>query len=430
MTLETKISRAVKSYIATISAGDIAGLMALYAEDATVEDPVGSAKKIGKTALRDFYQAAMSRNPKLVQIGETRINGPHAAFSFELKIDGETGRRIIQVIDTMVFDDSGKILAMTAYWGPANTKIKPRLTNLAQGRYFLENLNGKTAVVTGGASGVGLGIARALAKEKCNVLVADIDLEGAEKAASELSALAIRAEAVKCDVTNKADIDELCAQAWERFGSVELLFNNAGVMPKVAPFVDTSEDDLRWVFDVNVFGAWNVCQTFTRRFVEQGTPAHIVNTGSENSIASTTPFCAAYNATKHAVLGFSGILRMELPDFIKVSVLCPGVVSTGIAHAPNSRPDKYGGAQDSLFEGQVMPGMDPDDVGEQTIKRVKMGDFFILTHHCIRYMVEERYDELMAAFDEQVAPYPGCEDIDSRQLLQKALEAQAENSGN
>ncbi len=288
----------------------------------------------------------------------------------------------------------------------------------------MKDLKDKVAVVTGGASGIGLGIGRALATEGCHVVVADVNLAAAEKAARELADTGVRTISVACDVTKQADIDKLCEQAWASFGHVDLLFNNAGVMPELQSLADTDEKNLRWVFEVNLFGAWNVCQAFTRRFIAQGTPAHIVNTGSENSIASPVPMTASYNATKHAVLGFSGILRMELPEFIQVSVLCPGAVSTNIATSTEQRPDEFGGPVSSPLGGEEMPGMDPDEIGRHTVERVKHGDFFIITHACVRYMVEERYTELLAAFDKQAPWYEGCESLDTRRMFEEAIKAQ------
>ncbi len=292
----------------------------------------------------------------------------------------------------------------------------------------MQDLNNKVAVVTGGASGIGLSIAKALAAEGCHLVIADRDTAGVEKAAEEVSAVGVRAVAAACDVTNNADIESLCDRAWSEFGRVDILVNNAGVTPDPTPFVETDENTLRWVFEVNLFGSWKVCQAFTKRFLEQGTPAHIVNTGSENSIASPTPMTAAYNSTKHALLGYSGILRMELPDFIGISVLCPGVVSTNLMQSIHHRPTEFGGPGTSIFDGQVMPGMPAEEIGTRTVEGIKKGDFFIVTHACVRYMVEERYNELLAAFDEQAPYYEGCEAYDTRAMMRAIAAQQGESS--
>jgi NAD(P)-dependent dehydrogenase (short-subunit alcohol dehydrogenase family) len=290
----------------------------------------------------------------------------------------------------------------------------------------VKDLQDKVAVVTGGASGIGLGIGRALAAEGCHVVVADLDKTAADKAAEELSQRGVKSLAVVCDVTNNTDIENLCVKSWETFGHVDLLFNNAGVGGELASLVDTTENSLRWIFEVNVFGAWKVCKAFTQRFIEQATEAHIINTGSENSIASPIPMTAAYNATKHAMLGFSGILRMELPDFISLSVLCPGLVSTNLANGGRHRPEKFGGVTPPMFKDRPTPGTDPDELGLHTVARVKQGDFYIVTHACVRELVEERYTELLQAFDEQAPYYEGCEELSTRSILGEAIKAQQE----
>ena len=127
-----------------------------------------------------------------------------------------------------------------------------------------------------------------------------------------------------CDVTDKDQITALADKAWAHFGHVDILFNNAGVGVGLKPGDKTEDDDLRWVFEVNFFGNWNMCMEFLRRFKAQGSEAHICNTASENSIGWPMPFMSGYNASKAAVLGYTGMLRMELPEHITISLLCPG----------------------------------------------------------------------------------------------------------
>ena len=285
-------------------------------------------------------------------------------------------------------------------------------------------LQNKVAVITGAASGIGRGLAIALADKGCNLVLSDIASEKLEQLQSQVSTKVIIAG---CDVTNTDSVSELVQTAYDNFESVDLVFANAGVMPTPVPMLDMSKEDLQWVFDVNVFGTWHVVQAFGKKLVEQSTPSQIIVTGSENSIAWPAPFTAAYNATKHAVLGMSGILRMELPEHVDIRVLCPGVVATGIATASASRPEKYGGPVASLFDGQEMPGMTAAEVANHTIKEIETSDDFIITtHYGVRYMAEERNLEVMQAFDRQTSEYEGWEQIDSRFLLKQAMEAAAE----
>ncbi len=281
----------------------------------------------------------------------------------------------------------------------------------------MDNFNGKVAVITGGASGIGFAIAQALVAEGARVAVADI--HGAEEAAASLGDAA---RGYRCDVTQRGDIEALAEAAWTDFGRVDLLFNNAGVMPGVAPLTAASENDLRWVYEVNVFGAWNVCKVFVERFTAQGTPAHIVNTGSENSLCALGPMMAVYNSSKHAVLGFTDILRHELPDFIGISLLCPGVVKTNLASSVESRPEGFGGPEKNQL-GDMTTGMEPAELARRCLDGVRRGDFFIVTHYATRYMAEERCNEVMQAFDEQTEEYDGWQEWDSRSMIMRALGA-------
>jgi NAD(P)-dependent dehydrogenase (short-subunit alcohol dehydrogenase family) len=281
----------------------------------------------------------------------------------------------------------------------------------------VDALSGKIAVVTGAGSGIGRGIVRALAAEGTSVVVADIEEDAAAAVADELRTAGAEAIAVGCDVSDRAQVESLADAAWEHFGHVDLMVNNAGVIGRTRRCIDADERDARWMFDVNVFGTWYGCSVFGKRFVEQGTPAHILNTASENSFGVPHTGAAFYTASKHAVLGLSDVLRQELPDFIGVSVLCPGAVATKLTSAIRNRPERYGGA----FDGTTtMPfGMDPDEVGRKAVDGIRAGAFYIVTHPPVRELVEERTAEVLAAFDAQAPRFDGDEALDTRKLLQR-----------
>ncbi len=267
----------------------------------------------------------------------------------------------------------------------------------------MRDLKDKVAVVTGGASGIGLGIGRALAVEGAHVVVADVEEVPAKAAAEELSAAGVRSLAVQCDVSNRASVEALADRAWREFGRVDVLCNNAGV-GVFSPVVDTPVKDLEWVFSVNILGVWNGCSVFVPRFRKGGGPAHILNTGSEHSLGIPFPGMGIYTATKHAVLALSDVMRRELEsDGIGVSILCPGAVRTEIWNAGRNRQDQFGGPQQSPeeFRSALASGMDPDEVGRLAVEGIRRGDFFILSHPQVRGIVEARYKELLAAFDAQ-----------------------------
>ncbi len=273
----------------------------------------------------------------------------------------------------------------------------------------MKDLKDKVAVVTGGASGIGRGIARAIAAEGCHVVVADVEEGPAKAAAEELSRRGVRSIAVASDVADRASVEALADRAWSELGAVHVLCNNAGV-GQAGPIVDCAPNDVAWVFSVNVFGVWNGCSVFAPRFRAQGGPAHILNTGSEHSLGIPFAGMGIYTASKHAVLALSDVLRRELePDGIGVSILCPGVVRTEIWNAGRNRPDRYGGKLQSpdAFRNFLAAGMDPDEVGRLSVEAIRCGDFFVLSHPEVRGIVEARYRELLAAFDAQQRPDPG-----------------------
>lgn len=272
----------------------------------------------------------------------------------------------------------------------------------------MKPLRDKVAVITGGASGIGRAIGLVLAERGTHVVVADVEEPAAEAAAAEIASKGVRALAVGCDVANEDSVAALAERAWKEMGRVDLLFNNAGVAGGTQ-LLDSTRADLEWLFSVNVFGVWYGCKVFGRRFVEQGTPAHIVNTGSEHSLCLPHPGAGFYTASKHAVLGISDVLRRELPSHVGVSVLCPGVVKTRIWDADRNRPGSLGeaatGAPKEMVHAVIDSGKDALEIGRRAVEGVERGDFYIVTHSHVRDYVEARVQEIRAAFDAQ-APRP------------------------
>ena len=263
------------------------------------------------------------------------------------------------------------------------------------------DIAGKVAVVTGGASGIGRGIARALAARGADVVVADVDAARAEEVAAELERAGVRSLGIACDVTERASIEELAERAWSALGRVDILCNNAGV-GTMAAVVDTPVGDAEWVFAVNVWGVIHGCQVFVPRFVAAGRPAHVLNTGSEHSVGIPFPGMGIYTATKHAVLALSDVLRREVEAHgIGVSILCPGVVRTDIWNAGRSRQPRFGGPQQSPpeFATFMESGMDPDEVGRIAVAGIARGDFFIMSHPEVRAVAEARCRDVLAAFE-------------------------------
>jgi len=205
----------------------------------------------------------------------------------------------------------------------------------------MENLRDKVAVITGGGSGIGLAIARAFAAQGGRVVLADIDDAALAQAAATLTASGAEVLTVHTDVSVLAEVEALAVAAGERFGHVDLVVNNAGVIAWNSVSRLTIED-WRWVVGVNLWGVIHGVHVFLPIFEAQGTPAHFVNVSSVGGVLAETPFMATYGATKSAVVGLSLALDSELRlggSPIGVSILCPSnTASTYVIDAERNRP--------------------------------------------------------------------------------------------
>ena len=281
-------------------------------------------------------------------------------------------------------------------------------------------IRGTSAVITGGGNGIGRAIAIALAREGANVAVADLEADAAASVAREVEALGVQALAAQVDVAREEDLERLADEAWSAFGSVELLFNNAGVGAGRAPAYEFTADDVRWILSVNLEGVLNGIRVFAPRFIEGGRESRIINTGSEHSLGIPFPGSAVYTASKHAVLAISDVLKAELPDHVGVSVFCPGWVASSIWRSAERRPEHLGGPQEvdpargKLTDEHAMPAAEAADMVLQGIREDR---FFLLTHpHVIEY-ARTRWEEVDAAFAEQAPRYEG----DDRYDVTKAI---------
>lgn len=263
-------------------------------------------------------------------------------------------------------------------------------------------LRDKVAVITGGGGGIGEASALALAREGVHVVVADIDGQRARQVADAARAIGVRSIGVQVDVSELKSVEHLADAAYREFGQVNILFNNAGVGVMKA-LHELSEDNWNWVLGVNLGGVYHGVRAFVPRMLAQRSDAHIVNTSSEHGIALPAGGLAVYTASKHAIYGLSDVMRRDYePLGIKVSVLCPGWVNTAIWNAMRNRPDRFGGSRSLPEEvGQMWKdrGIDPADVARALVRGIRNGDFYILSHPEVRALVEERYNELLEAFD-------------------------------
>jgi NAD(P)-dependent dehydrogenase (short-subunit alcohol dehydrogenase family) len=272
----------------------------------------------------------------------------------------------------------------------------------------MKELRGRTAFVTGAASGIGRGIARACAAEGMNVAVADIDGAGAREVSAELAAKGAQAIAVPADVTSSESLAAAAKETAARFGGVNLLCNNAGVMLPLGPLEEKSDADWEYVFSVNVFGVVKGVQAFLPLLRAAGPGnAHIVNTASLGGLVAVPGFpIGVYVASKYACVGYSESLRGELePEGIGVSVLCPGMTASNLTTtSARHRPQRFGGADPLPAQGSAPKEleatfMDPDRVGRAVIHGVRENRLHIFSHVDARPMVERRFAQIAADFE-------------------------------
>jgi NAD(P)-dependent dehydrogenase (short-subunit alcohol dehydrogenase family) len=270
----------------------------------------------------------------------------------------------------------------------------------------MEQLEGKVAVVTGGASGIGLALANRFAREGMRVVVADVE-RGALDEATEALADEFGADdvaGVLTDVRDEVAVDALAAATFERFGTAHVLCNNAGVGVGGLAWT-VPADRWRWIVDVNLLGVAHGVRSFVPRMIEQG-EGHVVNTASAAGIL-TGPGMAPYFATKHAVVALSESLHFDLQltgAAIGVSVLCPEWVRTNIAESERNRPDDVAPLEEpegidpdairAFMQGLIDSGLDPADVAEQVLDGIRTGRFWILTHPTTLLSAQKRWDAI------------------------------------
>jgi NAD(P)-dependent dehydrogenase (short-subunit alcohol dehydrogenase family) len=279
----------------------------------------------------------------------------------------------------------------------------------------MRDLQGKTAVVTGGASGIGLALGRAFAREGMKVMLADVEAGALERAVAELKAAGAEVRGVLCDVADRGAVERAAAETIAAFGKVHVLCNNAGIGVGGRPVDQVPPADWEWVIGVNLMGVIHGIAAFLPRIRAQQEGGHVVNTASMAGLLSG-PLMSPYNVTKFAVVTLSETLFGELADTgIGVSVLCPGYVDTRIDESARNRPARLGPPPEptavtrervAQLKTRLRGGMKPDDVAARVLAAVRDGDFYIFTDPQMRELVEQRYRYILAAYDRWNA-FPG-----------------------
>jgi NAD(P)-dependent dehydrogenase (short-subunit alcohol dehydrogenase family) len=259
----------------------------------------------------------------------------------------------------------------------------------------MQDLAGKIGVVTGGGSGIGRGICRALAHAGARVVVADVDIAAAERVAASLCEAGASARAEAVDVSDLDSVKRLADATVAADGAVDLVCNNAGVYVG-GSIRELTPDDWRWVMSVNLDGVFHGCHVFVPLLLERGS-GHILNTASMGGLLPTS---SAYSASKAAVVSYSEILRADLaPDGIGVSCLCPGAVRTELATCDRLRPAELDDAGNcsAVLEPMIRGGISPEEAGAMAVRGIQRNDAYIFTDPDLRPALQARFDRVLGA---------------------------------
>ena len=269
----------------------------------------------------------------------------------------------------------------------------------------MKNFKDKVVVITGGATGIGFGFAEAFGAEGAKIILAARREERLKEAVSTLQTQNVEATYFVCDVSEPQQIEALADFAWAWKGHVDVIVNNAGMMVSPASVLEMPMEHIESIFKVNFFSVVHGSKIFGKRFVDQGTAAAIYNIGSENSLFHGTPFNGAYVATKHGVYAMTQSLYEELPDFISVSLVCPGFVMSEL------------GPKENMSLG--MPTKQFIDIAMLQLKEER---FFVISHAYNMERLSQKHKMLSEAYAKYAPRYEGDEQYDVRKVASGVLE--------
>ena len=266
---------------------------------------------------------------------------------------------------------------------------------------------GRTAVISGGAEGIGLSIAKALGEQKMNIVLADIDEKNLLKSTTELESLGIPVLGALLDVADEMQWKSVADKAIEKFGKVHMVVNNAGVGGDSGPIENQETEGWQWALGVNLMGVVYGAKVMTPLIKDHGEGGWILNVSSMAGMGGV-PYSGAYTASKAAVVALSESWAAELQyKRIGVSVLCPAFVQTRIYDSERNRPDKYKSENyqienESSFSKQtkqmVKDGIDVSIVGKRVVEAINHGELYIFTHPNYRQVNQERFNGIDEAF--------------------------------
>lgn len=298
----------------------------------------------------------------------------------------------------------------------------------------METLAGKTAFITGGASGIGFALAQAFIAEGMNVAIADIDDTALQNAVAALTGSNVKIRGDQLDVTDRAQYAQVADRVEADFGPVHVVCNNAGVY-RGGSIGDITYADWDWVMGVNTGGVINGVQTFAGRMKAHGQGGHIVNTASMAGV-TTSPGLGVYNASKFAVVGLSESMREDLAPYgIGVSVLCPGMVRTGILESERNRPADFdvsaptanaaAQSHNALMQAAMASAttIDASEVAELVVAGIKRNQLYLFPHPEMKQAAEARMAQMLSDFGEASA-----ERLAAQEGFMAALAAYAESN--
>ena len=279
----------------------------------------------------------------------------------------------------------------------------------------MDDFKGRVAVVTGAASGIGLGVAERFLKEGMKVVLADVEKGSLDREIARLSGAGGDVLGVVCDVRDPESVKDLAARTLSHFGGVHVLFNNAGVAP-AGPMLETTPEDWRWIVEVNLLGVACGVTTFGPIMKEAG-EGHIINTASEAGHVSSAVL-GMYTATKHAVVGLSESLFRELEGTgVSVHCLCPNLVKTEIFNSERNRDDgvEMTASQTAtiapLREAITAMGITPTQVAGDILDAMRADRFWIFTHDLTKQALGIRAMDIEAGRN-PTNPYVGIGRLD------------------
>jgi len=271
----------------------------------------------------------------------------------------------------------------------------------------MQDLRGKTAVISGGAEGIGLSLATALGKRGMNIVLADIETPQLEKARAQIEMQEISVLAVNMDVAVLEDWQRTAEAAKERFGNVHMLINNAGVSGGIGPIETLDDTGWRWTIDVNLMGVVYGANVFVPLMKAHGEGSWLINVASMAGMGGV-PLAGAYTATKAAVVALSEAWSQELETSnVHVSVLAPAFVKTRIHKSWRNRQERYAPTvaptSDVIEMGRlsakaVEGGIDADLLSERVLEALEANEFYIFTHPNYKPITDQRSDQIGEAF--------------------------------